>query len=155
MAMRDATELVLGGLIMIYAAGSGPARAQDPVTTSPSAVQECLCAERTVAMLGDRVRAERRRYNQMQANAQNMSRQVEDARGRVNTSDRSDIDAFSALLTRRDAAAEASRAENQRYAAMVGRYNNAVGYNNSACTGRLFDQEEVESIKATLVCPRP
>jgi hypothetical protein len=131
-----------------------PARAQG-VTTAPPAVAECLCAQRAVSVFDRDMRAAGRRHEQAHGDLSALSRQVEEARGRVNTNNRSDIEAFKALLERRDAAAVAVEREDQRYAAIGARYNNAVERNNAACSGRLFDQEEVESVKANLVCPRP
>jgi hypothetical protein len=149
-------KALIGGALLVAAVGTGtPSWAQDHITTSLTAVQECLCAQRAVSILTQRVRAAKRRYAEMQDQADAMSRQVEDARSRVNTENREDIEAFRGLLARRDAAAQSFRGENQRYAAMVARYNAAVADNNAACTGRLFDQEEVEAVKSTLVCPRP
>lgn len=153
--INGVTMLVGGVLIGLGSLGGTQAWAQDHITTSLPAVQECLCAERAVSLLTERVRVAKRRYNEARRQSDSLSQQVEEARGRVNTDNRDDIEAFRGLLARRDAAAQAFRDESQRYAAMVARFNAAAADNNAACTGRLFDQEEVESVKSTLVCPRP
>ena len=149
-----AITLAAVAAIGLTLAGGAPARAQG-VTTAMSAVQQCLapsapspsstarCARRGAATIA--FAAKPRRW----------PRQVEEARPRVNTDNRSDIEAFSALLARRDDAADAHRHEAERYAAAVARYNEAVEQDNAACSGRLFDPEEVESVKAHLYCPRP
>lgn len=147
--------LIGGALIGLGGPGGAPAWAQDHITTSLPAVQECLCAERAVSLLTERVRVAKRRYNEAQRRSDALSRQVDEARGRVNTDSRDEIEAFRGLLARRDAAAQAFRDESQRYASVVARFNAVAADNNAACTGRLFDQEEVESVKSTLVCPRP
>jgi hypothetical protein len=147
-------KLLIGaGLIGIGA--MAPARAQDGVTTSLSAVRTCLCAQRAVSIWSERVEIEKERYDQLRGQSNELSRQVEAARGRVNTENRDEIEAFTALLARRDAVAQSSHDEDQHYAATVSRYNRAVGFSNGACSGRLFDPEEVESVKSNLVCQRP
>jgi hypothetical protein len=135
--------------------GIGTAQAQSGVTTAPRAVRQCLCAQRDVSVLGHEMRQSRRHNEQVHRDVAALSHQVEDARARVNTDNRGDIDAFRALLQRRDEAAGASAQDDARYADAVARYNAAVERNNAACVGRLFDPEEVEAVKANLVCPRP
>lgn len=134
--------------------GSAPAQAQG-VTTAPPAVAQCLCAQRDVSILGREMRQSKRHNEQVHRDLAALSREVEDARARVNTDNRSDIEAFRALLQRRDEAAGGTAQEDARYADAVARYNAAVERNNAACVGRLFDPEEVEAVKANLVCPRP
>ncbi len=146
--------LAAAAAIGLALAGGAPALAQG-VTTAMSAVQQCLCAQRAVSILDRQMREARRRDDRVRGEAEALARQVEEARPRVNTDNRSDIEAFSALLARRDAAADAHRHEAERYAAAVARYNEAVEQDNAACSGRLFDPEEVESVKAHLYCPRP
>ncbi|HEX4113225.1 MAG TPA: hypothetical protein VH020_11870 [Stellaceae bacterium] len=149
-------KLLIGaGLIGLVTMASGPAPAQDNVTTSLSAVRTCLCAQRAVSIWNERVEIEKERYDQLRGQSNELSRQVEAARGRVNTENRDDIEAFAALLAHRDAAAQSFRDEDQRYSGMVARYNRAVAFSNGSCSGRLFDPEEVESVKSNLVCQRP
>jgi hypothetical protein len=148
---------LLAGLttaIALAIASGTPARAQG-VGASTTAVQQCLCAERAVSILGRDMRTERRRADQARGNADALAREVTEARSRVNTDNRGDIEAFKALLGRRDDAAESYRQEDRRYADAVDRYNRAVERNNAECTGRLFDQEEVEAVKPGLVCAGP
>jgi hypothetical protein len=152
--LRAITYLAGIGAIGLLLSSGQPIRAQE-VTTSLSAVQECLCAQRAVSVLGDEMRRARQRDDQMHDRVNAMTRDVEEARGRVNTDRRDDIEAFSAMLSRRDQAAQSLRHEDERYSAAVSRYNGAVEQSNRACLGRLFDQEEIESVKTTLVCSRP
>jgi hypothetical protein len=142
---------ILAGLAM---AGSVPARAQG-VTTAAPAVAACLCAQRAVSITGREMRRSERRDREAHANLDAFSRQIEEARGRVNTDVRSDIEAFKAMLARRDQMLVSVRREDELNAAAVARYNEAVERNNAACSGRLFDPEEVDAVKANLVCPRP
>lgn len=146
---------LLAVLIGLGALMGTSAWAQEGVTTSLSAVRTCLCAQRAVSILGERLTAEKQRYDQTRGQSDELSRQVDSSRGRVNTENRDEIEAFTALLARRDAAAQSFRDEDQRYAATLARYNRAVAFSNGSCNGRLFDPEEVESVKSNLVCPRP
>lgn len=134
-------------------AASMPVQAQ--VTTTLPAVQRCLCAQRAVTAFGRDMRMSQRREQQARGQADALAQQVEAARPRVNVDNRSDIEAFSALLQRRDEAAQAFLRESQRYANVVTRYNDAVEEDNAACSGRLFDPEEIASLQGHLACPRP
>lgn len=147
--------ILLAGMAMLgIAIGTNPAQAQDHTMRSPSAVEDCLCAQQAVAHLHGRLRRERHRYDRARDLADKLARQVRDARSRVNVTDRGDIVAFKALLRRRDQANQAFLDESQRYANAVANYNNAVAHDNNMCSGRLFDPHEVEAIKQTLSCPR-
>jgi hypothetical protein len=125
------------------------------VTTAAPAVAECLCAEQAMSIAGRQMRQSERRDREAHANLDALSRQVDQARGRVNTDNRSDIEAFKAMLERRDQMVTSVRQEDDRNARAVARYNEAVEHNNAACSGRLFDPEEVDAVKANLACPRP
>jgi hypothetical protein len=151
---KNGIKLLIGaGLIGVGMTAS--AGAQDDVTTSLSAVRTCLCAQRAVSLWSERVEIEKERDDQLRGQSDELSRQVDASRGRVNTENRDEIEAFTALLARRDAAAQSFHDEDQRYASLVSRYNRAVAFSNGSCSGRLFDPEEVESVKSNLVCPRP
>lgn len=152
-AVKLAVTLVTGAAAFgVLAAGQAQAQG---LTTALPAVQQCLCAQQTVSILGREMRQSQRRNRDAHANLDAFTQQVEAARGRVNVDNRSDIEAFSAMLARRDAMAESVRQEDYRNAAAVSRYNAAVEQDNAACSGRLFDPEEVEAVKANLACPRP
>lgn len=149
-----------GSLIIVLSVGAVltslaiAAHAQG-VTTAAPAVAECLCAEQATSIAGREMRQSERRDREAHANLDALSRQVDEARGRVNTDNRSDIEAFKAMLERRDQMVASVRQEDDRNARAVARYNEAVEHNNAACAGRLFDPEEVEAVKANLACPRP
>ena len=140
------------GLILV-AAFAAPAGA-DEVVKSMSAVQACLCARQALAERETDVNAERKRYEDAKRDSESLDRTTEDARAHLNTENRADIEAFSALVTRRDQVAQSFRDQAARYTGAVQRYNEAVNANNSMCLGRLFDPEQVEAAKATLSCAR-
>ncbi len=153
-AGRLTIALSVGAIFTALAMPNLSARAQG-ATTAPRAVRECLCAQQAVSIMGREMRELQRRDREAHANIEALSRQVDEARGRVNTDVRSDIDAFKAMLARRDEMVASVRHDDDRSAGAVARYNDAVERNNAACSGRLFDPEEVEAVKANLVCPRP
>jgi anthranilate/para-aminobenzoate synthase component II len=132
-----------------------PMSATAQVTTTLPAVQRCLCAQRAVTAFGREMRMSQRRERQARGRADALNQQVEAARARVNTDNRSDIEAFSALLQQRDSASDVYHREGQHYADLVSRYNDAVEEDNASCSGRLFDPEEVASLQGRLSCPRP
>jgi hypothetical protein len=146
------TLIAAAGTAALTMAGA-PARAQD-IITSMSAVQQCLCAQRAVSILGREMETARGDWERARSEADALTREVEDQRPRVNVDSRRDIDAFTALLARRDAAARSYREVNRRYAAAVARYNYAVDQNNAVCAGRMFDPNEVAAARANLACPR-
>lgn len=148
------TFATVAGMTAGVVLGSG-VTAPAQVTTTLPAVQRCLCAQQAVTALGDDMRMTQRREQQARGRADALAQQVEAARPRVNTDNRSDIEAFSALLQRRDEAAHAFLRESQRYADVVTHYNEAVEEDNAACSGRLFDPEEIASLRGRLSCPRP
>lgn len=155
--MRAGSLTIALSVGVVFAALAMPslsARAQG-VTTAPRAVRECLCAQQAVSIMGREMRESQRHDREAHANLEALSRQVDAARGRVNTDNRSDIDAFKAMLARRDEMVASVRRDDDRNAGAVARYNEAVEHNNAACSGRLFDPEEVEAVKANLICPRP
>jgi hypothetical protein len=119
-----------------------------------TAVQQCLCAQRELSFREREMRSARRNWERLRSEADALTRQVADERPRVNVDDRRDIDAFIALLARRDAAARSYRQGNQQYDAAVTNYNNAVELNNAACSGRSFYPDQVAAARATLACPR-
>jgi hypothetical protein len=141
------TAALLGGL------SGGTAWAQ-PVTTSPRAVAACLCSQDAVAQLQGSVQEARRIYGERRQVAQSLSRQVDQARGRVDVNNQADIESFRNLLARRDEAERAYQEQGPAVSEVVARYNNAVAGVNSNCTGKLFDPEELQATRQTLSCPR-
>jgi hypothetical protein len=145
------TAALIGGLGAI---SGGTAWAQ-PVTMSPRAVTACLCSQDAVAQLQGQVQEARRVYAERRQAAQALSRQVEEARGRVNVDNAADIESFRNLLARRDEAERAYQEQGPAVGDIVARYNAAVAGVNGNCTGKLFDPEELRAVRQTLSCPRP
>jgi len=148
---RAITIIAAAGTIGFSMAGA-PARAQD--ANSVTAVQQCLCAQREVSARDRDMRSARGDWERARSEADELTRRVAQEHPRVNTDDRREIEAFIALLARRDAAARTYRQENQRYTAAVTSFNEAVKQNNAACAGRSFYPAEIAAAKATLACPR-
>jgi hypothetical protein len=154
-AMRDRQHIGRWflGLSVIGLCLAGSARAQE-VTTAPTAVRACLCARELVSVREREMKESRKVYDDSQRAADALTRQVDEARPKVDTENADTIEAFRKLLARRDEAVQAFTDESRRYSAQVARYNDAVAGDNSACGGRLFDTAEVETEKQNLSCPR-
>ena len=142
--------------VMGSAMAGGTQAAAQEVTDSLTAVQQCLCAQRAVSILSGEMRPRNRATSACAVTSDAMTRQVDEARHRVNTDNRSDIEAFRTLLAHRDDAAQSLRGEDERYANAVARYNGAVERNNA----RLFrpavrPRGNGSPSKPRLACPRP
>lgn len=133
---------------------TGRSSAQE-ITYSASEIRACLCAQQAVTSLSSQVKAEHRAYQAKRDEVDLLNKEAEEARGRVNVNNQDDVEAFRQLLDKRDTAAlELSNRLQPRYAAIVARYNEAVAENNSYCTGKLFDREQIASVRSTLSCPQ-
>jgi len=151
--IRAIAIIAAAGAIGLTMAGA-PARAQDDVSNSVTAAQQCLCAQREVSIREREMRDARREYERARDEADALTQRVAQEHPRVNTDDRRDIEAFIALLARRDNAARTYRLENQRYTAAVSRYNDAIHQNNATCAGRAFYPGVMAAARQTLACPR-
>jgi len=147
-------RLFAAALAAAMLTAGGAVWAQDG-TGSMSAARDCLCAEQTMQSLQDTAGAEQKQYDELRATAQSLAREAQAARGRINTENRNEIEAFTALLARRDQAVQAFDKESARHADAVDRYGEAVDRYNRICTGRLFDPGDMASLRQNLFCPRP
>ncbi len=137
---------------MLTAAGAAWAQ-NDKASTA--AALDCVCAEQTMQSRRDDAAAEHKRYDESLATARSLGHEAQAAHGRVNTDNRDEIEAYTALLSRRDAAIQAFDDESARNADAVKRYGDAVNRYNRLCTGRLFDPGEMTVLRQSAACPRP
>lgn len=139
---------------LAFSAAIAPADAQ--VLRAPGEVRDCVCKDQSVAVLNDRVQAERRNYEEKRKAFEALDQQVQSGRAKVNVNNPADVDAFKRLLEQRDAAAdELAGPVAQSYAATVERYNQAVAGYNASCAGKAFDPEQLNEQKRNLSCPAP
>jgi hypothetical protein len=143
-----AASLGAGAAMLIMV---GAARAQDD-SAAMSAARDCLCAEQAMMSMRDAADAEHRKYDESRETSQSLTREAQAAHGRVNTENRDDIEAFTALLAHRDAAKQAFDEESTRYIDAVDRFHAAVDRYNRQCLGRLFDPGEMASLRENLSC---
>jgi hypothetical protein len=142
-------------MAMILPVIRGGAGAQE-LERSPTQIRDCLCQERSVAALNGEVQNQTRLYEDKRQAFQQLDKQVQTARPKVNVNDRSEVEAFKQLLERRDAAADTLAGEATRsYSDAVTRYNQAVAAYNSGCAGKAYDPDQLAELKRNLSCPAP
>ena len=140
---------------MILPGVAGRAGAQELVR-SPEQIRDCLCRERSVAALNGDVQNQSHVYEDKRQAFQQLDKQVQAARPRVNVNNQADVDAFKRLLERRDAAADALAGDVTRsYADAVSRYNQAVVSYNGSCAGKAYDPDQLAELRRSLSCPKP
>ena len=150
---RGGWEIAIAALLALSAAVDS-ANAQ--VLRAPGEVYDCLCKDQTVAALNDRVKAERRSYEEKRHAFETLDQQVQIGRPKVDVNNPADVDAFKRLLEQRDAAAdELAGPVTESYAAAVQRYNQAVSDYNAGCAGKAFDPDQLAAQKRNLSCPKP
>ncbi len=136
-------------------AGSFSMANAQQLLASPSAVAACLCQEQSVAALSNEVANAHRGYEERRREIETLNQQVEQGRNRVNVSNPAEVEAFKQLLDRRDQAqARFSDEVAPNYAALVGRYNQAVNGFNGNCSGKSYESAALAQARSNLVCPR-
>jgi hypothetical protein len=142
-------------LAMALSCVGGWAWAQEAVH-SPEQIRSCLCQERSVAALNTEVQNQSRSYEEKRQAFQQLDKEVQAMRPRVNVNDRSEVDAFKRLLERRDAAADALAGDvTHSYTDAVSRYNQAVVSYNGSCAGKAYDPDQLAELRRNLSCPKP
>ena len=144
--------IAIGALAL---AGSfAPAKAQE-MLVSPAAVAACLCQEQSVATLSNEVANGHRAYEERRREIDDLNLRVDQGRDRVNVNNPSEVEAYKQLLDRRDQAqARFSDEVAPNYAALVARYNQAVGTFNGSCSGKSYESRALAQARSNLVCPR-
>jgi len=151
--------MLIGGwrvaIAMALSGMGGWAWAQD-VVHSPEQIRDCLCREQSVAALNTEVQNQSRSYEDKHQAFQQLDKEVQAMRPRVNVNDRSEVDAFKRLLARRDAAADTLAGDVTRsYTEAVSRYNQAVVSYNGSCAGKAYDPDQLAELRRNLSCPKP
>jgi hypothetical protein len=133
----------------------GGVRGQE-LERSPEQIRGCLCQERSLAALNADVQNQSHLYEDKRQAFQQLDKEVQTARPKVNVNDRSEVDAFKRLLERRDAAADTLAGEATRnYSDAVTRYNQAVAAYNTGCAGKAYDPDQLAELRRSLSCPAP
>jgi hypothetical protein len=154
-AMRAGGWRVALATVMVLPGMGGAAPAQE-LARSPEQIRGCLCQERSLGALNTEVQNQSRLYEDKRQAFQQLDKEVQTARPKVNVNDRSEVDAFKRLLERRDAAADTLAGEATRnYSDAVTRYNQAVAAYNGGCAGKAYDPDQLAELRRNLSCPAP
>jgi hypothetical protein len=131
--------------------------AQVPATiTSPQEIAACLCLERSIGTLASEMLARQRIYEEKRRQLEQLETEVATKRAQVNVTDTAQVDAFRALLDRRNQAqAEFQAQVAPEYVATVDTYNRQVADFNAGCVNRGYDNAVLTTVRANLVCPAP
>jgi hypothetical protein len=153
-----AVRRALSAMVAVAAFAAPLAEAQvaqpAPVITSPQEVAGCLCLERNVSTLANEVLARNRIYEEKRLALEQLESEVAAQRARMNVNDVAQVDAFRALLDRRNAVqAEFATQVTPEYASVVDNYNRQVSDFNARCGTRSYDTTVLASVRANLVCP--
>jgi hypothetical protein len=131
-----------------------PAAAQ--VLSNPQDVTRCLCADRSVKILGEEVAARKRIYDDTQQQIQALDVELDRRRQSMNVNDAAQVEAFRERFDQRsELAARLSGDVAGDYGVAVERYNRAVAQYNDGCVGRILDSGVVAAVTPTLACPVP
>jgi hypothetical protein len=141
-------------LVLLIAAGANPAAAQ-ALIKDPGTIGYCLCQQQSLATLLDSVRAHQQEYDNGQKGLASLNSELAARRPAVDVYNDADVQAYKALLQRRDDAAAAFDNTTDTYNAAVSRYNQARGDYNGRCGGVSFDQTMYNTVQANLSCPKP
>jgi len=140
-------------------AAAGPALAQyppvQPNEVEVAAARNCLCLEQAVKDRRFELDMRNGIFESSKAELQALEAEAERQRTAVNVNDPNQVDAYRALLARRDAARahyERTAVPDQQQA--VARYNAVVQQLNASCQGRSFTTYAWEAARRDLVCPR-
>lgn len=149
-------NLIIGTIsaIMVVAAPSARVFAQEAIN-DPGVIAQCLCERAALKTLFDTVQERRHDYESSRASLASLNDELATRRSRMNVYDDRQIDAYKALLKRRDRAAASFAGDvTDKYRAAVARYDAAYSKYNAVCAGKSFDQATYEKVKAELSCPK-
>ena len=126
-----------------------------PNEVEVAAARNCLCLEQAVKDRRFELDMRNGIFESSKAELQALEAEAERQRTAVNVNDPNQVDAYRALLARRDAARahyERTAVPDQQQA--VARYNAVVQQLNASCQGRSFTTYAWEAARRDLVCPR-
>ena len=147
-------KTLIAGSLALGLAWTGGAAAQQ-VIVDPQQIAQCLCLEQTLAQRGSEMNARRAAYDQRTAELDQLDRRIAGERGMVNAADPIQVARFRDLVDQRDRmAADLDRGVISDLQVAVGRYNETVAQHRTYCGNRFYEQNILERVRMTLVCPR-
>lgn len=149
-------NVIIGALsaILLGMAGADPAAAQ-AVVKDPAAIGVCLCEQQRLKTLLDALNERQQTYETSQKALASLDSELEALRTRMNVYSDAEVEAYKRLLAQRDAAAASVGDATQSYNAAVARYHQSFVDYNGSCVGKSFDQAVLNTVQATLSCPKP
>ena len=136
-------------------AGISPAVAQE-VIKDADAVRACLCQEQTLSALLDTLHERQQNYDNSQKALAQLNSDLDARRASMNVYNDADVQAYKALLQRRDDVATAFASDaTPSYNAAIERYNQALAGYQGNCAGKSYDPTVYNMVKPTLACAKP
>ena len=150
--MMQAT--LIAGSLALGLGWAGAATAQQ-VIVDPQQIAQCLCLEQTLAQRGSEMNARRAAYDQRTAELDQLDQRIARDRSMVNEGDPVQVARFRDMIDQRDRiAADLDRGIIGDLQVAVGRYNETVAQHRGLCGSRFYEQNILERVRMTLVCPR-
>lgn len=147
-------KTLIAGSLALGLAWAGGAAAQQ-VIVDPQQIAQCLCLEQTLSQRASEMNARQAAYDQRTADLDQLDRRISRERGMVNEADPVQVARFRDLIDQRDRiAADLDRGVIGDLQVAVGRYNETVAQHRGLCGSRFYEQNVLERVRMTLVCPR-
>ncbi|WP_374448604.1 hypothetical protein [Stella sp.] len=145
---------LIAGSLALGVAWAGAAAAQQ-VIVDPQQIAQCLCLEQTLAQRAGEMNARQGAYDQRTADLDQLDRRIARERAMVNESDPVQVARFRDLVDQRDRmAGDLDRGVIGDLQVAVGRYNETVAQHRTFCGNRFYEQNVLDRVRMTLVCPR-
>lgn len=145
---------LIAGSLALGLAWAGAAAAQQ-VIVDPQQIAQCLCLEQTLAQRASEMNARQAAYDQRTADLDQLDRRIARDRAMVNETDPIQVARFRDLIDQRDRmAGDLDRGVIGDLQVAVGRYNETVAQHRTFCGNRFYEQNVLDRVRMTLVCPR-
>lgn len=145
---------LIAGSLALGLAWTGAAVAQQ-VIVDPQQIAQCLCLEQTLAQRASEMNARQAAYDQRTADLDQLDRRIARDRAMVNEADPVQVARFRDLIDQRDRmAGDLDRGVIGDLQVAVGRYNETVAQHRTFCGNRFYEQNVLDRVRMTLVCPR-
>jgi len=143
-----------GFVFLLLASAAVPRAGAVEVLHEPEAIRACLCLDRAVTTLSDRLDQESRAYDDQRKALAALEDRTASARQQINPADKARRDALIRLLDERDAAVRHfAEVATPHYNDIVGRYGDAAEAFNRACGDKSYDWSVLQQVQDGLTCP--
>jgi hypothetical protein len=143
-----------GFAFLLLASAAVPRAGAAEVLHEPDAIRACLCLDRSVTTLSDRLDQESRAYDDQKKALAALEDRAAGARRQIDPADKAQRDALVRLLDERDAAVRHfAEVSTPQYNDIVGRYGAAAEAFNRACGDKSYDWAVLQQVQDGLTCP--